>query len=241
MKAFIFTLLIILFIYSKSVNLHPMMIKLKNSKKYSSTKTNTMTIIGTVLLNNKYEPSFVAGVLANILHEGSIGIFEISNYVTHPEKKPQYLVYMDSLYDYGNKYSGKYIMNVSLKGVYKLLQKLKANNWSRGKFGLGCIQWTGGRTYLLVETYLEVCNNCDKITLDQATEAEGRMVMKELKGSHSYVYNNWKNQNSNTQSSNAAYNAGYIVCKQYEVPADTENRSKQRGNTALEVYSIMTS
>ena len=241
MKAFIFTLFIILFIYSKSVNLHPMMIKLKNSKKYSSTKTNTMTIIGTVLLNNKYEPSFVAGVLGNIYHEGSIGLFESSKYVTHPEKEPQYLKYMDSIYDYRNKYSGKLITNVSLREVSKLLQKLKANNWERGKFGLGCIQWTGSRTYTLVETYLEVCNNCDKISLDQATEAEGKMVMKELKGSHSYVYSNWKSQNSNTQSTNAAYNAGYIVCKKYEVPADTENRAKERGNTAITIYNIMTS
>ena len=241
MKAFLFILFLFLFTYSNSVNLHPMMVKIKNSKKYNAAKTNTMCIIGSVLLSNKYEPSFVAGVLGNIYHEGNIGLFESSNYVSHPELKPQYLKYMDSIYDYRNKYSGKCITNVSLKAVYKLLQKLKANNWSRGKFGLGCIQWTGGRTYTLVQTYLEVCNNCDKITLDQATEAEGKMVIKELKGSHSYVYSNWKSQNSNTQSTNAAYNAGYIVCKQYEVPADTENRSRQRGNTALEIYKIMTS
>lgn len=241
MKAFLFILFTILFINSNSISLHSMMIKIKNSNKYSAAKTNTLCIIGTVLLKNGYEPTFVAGVLANILHEGSIGIFESSNYVSHPEMKPQYLKYMDSIYDYRNKYSGKYIMNVSLKEVNRLVEKLKANSWNRGKFGLGCIQWTGSRTYTLVKTYLEVCNNCDKISLDQATEAEGKMVMKELKGSHSYVYNNWKKQNSNTQSTNAAYNAGYIVCKQYEVPADTENRSKQRGNTALEVYKIMTS
>ena len=66
--------------------------------------------------------------------------------------------------------------------------------------------------------------------------------MKELKNSHLYVYNNWKSQNANNKnSSNAAYSAGYIVCKQYEVPADTENRARERGNTSKIIYGIMTS
>ena len=76
---------------------------------------------------------------------------------------------MDQTYNYRSKYSGKCVTDVSLRELYKLLQKLKQYNWQKGKFGLGCVQWTGSRTFTLVETYRDVCKNCDKITLDQAT------------------------------------------------------------------------
>ena len=147
---------------------------------------------------------------------------------------------MDSLYDYRNKYSGRIVINVSLLELNKLLQKLKADNWQKGKFGLGCVQWTGGRTYNLVQTYNDECGNCDRITLDQATSAEGKMIIKELQGSHASTYNTWKNDNSNKNTASAAYSAGYWVCKKYEIPADTETKAKQRGNTAIEIYNIMT-
>ena len=232
-------ILLIFVISSIDAALHPMMQKLKASSKFSG-KKDTLVIIGNLLLET-YEPAFVAGVLGNINHEGSIGKFESSNYVSHPEAKPQYLKYMDTYYDYRNKYSGRIITNVSLRDVYSLLKKLKSDNWKKGKFGLGCVQWTGGRTYNLVETYNAECGNCDRITLDQATAAEGKMIIKELKGSHVNVYNTWKNENSNKNTASAAYSAGYYVCKKYEIPADTENKAKQRGNTAKEIYSIMTS
>ena len=230
--------ILLIFLISSTNALHQMMQKLKNSSKFSG-KIDTLVIIGDLLLQT-YEPAFVAGVLGNIYHEGSIGKFESSNYVSHPEAKPQYLKYMDSLYDYRNKYSGRIITNVSLRDVFKLLKQLKADNWQKGKFGLGCVQWTGSRTYTLVETYNAECNNCDRITLDQATAAEGKMIIKELKGSHVNVYNTWKNENSNKNTASAAYSAGYYVCKKYEIPADTENRAKQRGNTAKEIYAVMT-
>ena len=148
---------------------------------------------------------------------------------------------MDNLYSYRSKYSGRCITNVSLREVFSLLKKLKANNWQRGKFGLGCGQQIGGRTYTLVEVYNSECIKCDKISLDQATSAEGKMIIKELQGSHSYVYSTWKNENSNKNTATATYNAGYIICKKYEVPADTENRARQRGNTAKEIYNNMAS
>ncbi len=67
------------------------------------------------------------------------------------------------------------------------------------------------------------------------------MVISELRGSHNYVYNQWKNNNPNKNTATAAYNAGYIICMKYEVPADTENKAKKRGNTAKDMYNIMTS
>ena len=103
MKALFAILLILLTSDISGVVLHEMMKKLKNKSSYSATKTNTMSIIGTVLLNKGYEASFVAGVLGNINHEGNIGMFESSAYISHPEKEPQYLKYMDKLYSYRTK------------------------------------------------------------------------------------------------------------------------------------------
>ena len=65
--------------------------------------------------------------------------------------------------------------------------------------------------------------------------------MGELQNGYKFVYTNWKSQNSNKNAQNAAYNAGYFVCKKYEVPVDTENQAKKRGNTAKETFKIMTS
>ena len=200
-----------------------------------------MSIIGTVLLNKGYEPSFVAGVLGNINHEGNIGMFESSAYISHPESEPQYLKYMDKLYSYRTKYSGKCVTDVSMKELSKLMEKLKSKNYNEGKFGLGCVQWTGERTYTLVQLYLHECKNANKITLDQATTAEGKMIVRELSGDHKYVYDQWKNENANKNSANAAYNAGSIICRKYEIPADANNKAITRGNTAKEIYKIMTS
>ena len=213
--------------------------KVANHPKFSS-KKDTLKIIGNVLVDNGYPTSFIAGVLGNIFHEGKIGKFESSAYISHPELEPQYLIYMDQLYDYRNKYSNKIITQVSMNALTKILEELKKNNWKKGKFGLGCIQWTGSRTYNLFKIYQKESNYRDIITLAQATAAEGKMVISELRGDYNYVYNQWDNNNPDKNTATAAYNAGHILCMKYEIPADTEKKAKQRGNTAQEMYIIMT-
>ena len=213
--------------------------KLVNSGNYNS-KKDTLRIIGNLLFEKGYPASWVAGILGNIYHEGKIGKFESSAYIAHPEYEPQYLKYMDQLYNYRTKYSGKIVTDVSMKALGTLLEKLKQDNWKKGKFGLGCVQWTGGRTYNLYKKYAEACNNQDKITLAQATKAEGNMVIGEFNGDYKYIYNQWNKDNSNKNTATAAYNAGHIICMKYEVPADTANKAKTRGKTAQNMYEIMT-
>ena len=133
-----FTLVLFLIIFS-SIQSHPMIDKLINSGKYNS-KKDTLRIIGNLLFNEGYEPAFVAGVLGNVYNEAVIGKFESSNYSSHPELKPDYLKYMDDNYSYRKKYSGKIITEVNLQEVGELLEKLKRENWKKGKFGLGCVQ-----------------------------------------------------------------------------------------------------
>ena len=232
--------LVLLLITFTFISSHAMIDKLISNGSYNN-KKETIRIIGNLLFSNGYPASFVAGVLGNIYHEGSIGKFESSAYIARPDLEPQYLRYMDKLYGYRKKYSGKIITEVSMHKLGTLLDKLKKDSWKKGKFGLGCIQWTGGRTYNLYKIYKQECGGADKITLSQATTAEGKMVINELRNGYKYVYNEWKKKNPKSNTATAAYNAGYILTMKYEVPADTTNQAKKRGKTAKNMYSIMTS
>ena len=210
-------------------------------KKSNYVKKETLAIIGQLLFDNGYETAFVAGVLGNINHEANIGLFESSAYISHPEDEPKYLKYMDQYYSYRTKYSGKLITEVSLDELNTLLNKLKNDKWEKGKFGLGCVQWTGERTLNLFKIYRSENNNGDSISFNQATNAEGKLIINEFSNDYKYIYNNWKKENENKiNSENAAYNAASKICLNYERPSDMENKAKTRGNTAKKIYKIMT-
>ena len=211
---------------------------IENSGQFGK-KTNAMVIIGRLLFNNGYEKTYVAGVLANIYHEGDFGYFESSKYVSNPKAKPEYLKIMDNNYDYANKYSGKIVTEVNLKELKVLSDKLKNDNWKKGKFGLGTIQWTGERTGPLVDLYVQEANGSEKISLEQVIAAEGKLIIKELKSSYSYIYENWKkNHQDNLCSEQAAYDAAYSICQKYEVPYD-KAQYEIRANTGKKVFKIM--
>jgi uncharacterized protein YjhX (UPF0386 family) len=210
-------------------------------KKSNYVKKETLAIIGQLLFDNGYETAFVAGVLGNINHEANIGLFESSAYISHPEDEPIYLKYMDQNYSYRTKYSGKLITEVSLDELNTLLNKLKNDKWEKGKFGLGCVQWTGERTLNLFKIYRSENNNKDSISFNQATNAEGKLIINEFSNDYKYIYNNWKKENENKiNSENAAYNAASKICLDYERPSDMENKAKTRGNTEKKIYKIMT-
>lgn len=210
-------------------------------KKSNYNKKETLALIGQLLFDNGYETAFVAGVLGNINHEASIGYFESSAYITHPENEPDYLKYMDQNYSYRTKYSGKLITEVSLDELNTLLNKLNNDKWKKGKFGLGCVQWTGERTLNLFKIYRSENNNKDSISFNQAANAEGKLIINEFSNDYKYIYNNWKEENKKIiNSENAAYNAASKICLNYERPADKENKAKTRGNTAKKIYKIMT-
>jgi RHS repeat-associated protein len=206
----------------------------------SATSKNTFMGLARTMLNEGFELAFVSGMLANIYHEGTeAGKFESSAYKTG---KPTYLQHMDNNYDYKSKYSGQNVVGKSLSELEILLTKLKADNWQKGKFGLGSVQWTGERTKTLVDIYREVAGANDYVTFDQMLQVEGLMISRELGsgGAYSKVYLDWKGQNSgNIYSKQAAYNAGYILCISYEVPAGAVDKAPIRGKTAEKVFGVM--
>ena len=109
-----------------------------------------------------------------------------------------------------------------------------------GKFGLGSVQWTGGRTRSLVKMYMEEAGESDTITLDQVIAAEVKMIKSELAGSYKYIHNRWiETYGEEPVSDDAAFSAGYRVCVSYEVPASYRSKAVERGVKAMDIYNVM--
>ena len=213
----------------------------------------TCVAVASHMLRQGYEVAFVAGMLGNIIAEGTIGQFEISNYKTHPEAKPDYLVYMDTNYNgtnfYLNNYSGKNITEVNVIAVWNMLQDL--NNQSNGTwkignshvgFGLGCFQWTFDRTYTLGELYVsKLTPGSSSITQAQAIEAEATMITNEMNSSkHRPALEKWREEYPINWSCGAAANrAGALICLKYVMPYNMENKAPLRGAKAEAIFGEM--
>lgn len=210
----------------------------------SEDKKRTLAAMADALLNEGYEPAFVAGMLGNFACEGSFGMFESSKYISHPEMEPDYLVYMDQNWDYRSKYSGQSIVGKSLSEVYSMICDIEKQGFTGGStrrgFGLGCAQWTFGRTKGLIEKYMEVAGSSDTITAEQAIKAEGLFMVEEINTSYHSVYDNWKAANAgNLSSAAAADSAGRFACTQYEKPACYNEKQVERGAMAAKIYNVM--
>ena len=218
-----------------------------------SNKKTASVAVAQAMLDLGYPVSFVAGMLGNIVFEGSTGQFENSNYANNPEKKKDYLIYMDTEYNgtdfYLNNYSNKTIMEVGVDSTYNMLCDLenKSNGtWkidgSRVGFGLGCIQWTAERTLALVNAYREINNCSDVITTGQACQGESLLMLREL-GSPEYnsIISSWKTSNSGLlDSTSAASSAGQALCESYIRPSDpTGSLASTRANRAASIYSAI--
>ena len=222
--------------YKPSSNSKTIQKMLENLKKdtslgLSQDKKTAMIMAAERLLNDNYEPAFVAGVLGNIQNEGTPGKFESSNYRSNPSAEPAYLKYMDSNYNYRNKFSGKSIREVGISAAIKLQNNAKASGYA-GKFGLGMIQWTGSRTGGVLKSYQKYAKG-DKPTMEECIKAEVNFMADELKGTYSYVYSSWKSGDKTARS------AGEVVCRKYEVPKDTNGEAKLRANNASKIYNVM--
>ena len=215
-----------------TVSIQKMLDNLKNdtSLGISEDKKTAMLKAAERLLNDNYEPEFVAGVLGNIQNEGTPRVFESSAYKTE-SKKPPYLAYMDNNFDYQNKFSGKSIQEVGIAAAIDLQNKVKASDYE-GKFGLGMIQWTGSRTEGLLASYQKYATS-DKPTKEECIMAEVNFMADELADNYAKVYSNWKNGDKSASS------AGDIICRQYEIPADTDKQARLRAQNANKIYAVM--
>jgi len=205
-------------------------------------KKQTLVGIGRSMLEQGFDLAFVAGMLGNIMHEGNAGQFESSNYDKEPDKKPEYLKKMDEQRRYRQLYSGKSIEGMNLSTVQTLLKILKTAKWVEGRFGIGSAQWTGERANTLLTIYKEIAGEVDKITFNQILKAEGIMISRELgeTGKYKSILDNWKKANAGSiETEQAAYNAGFVLCKQYETPPNSSTKAPIRARYAREIFNVM--
>ena len=97
-----------------------MLANLRKSSVLGSKKEAVLNVMQ-LLIANGFEPAFAAGVAANILSEGTYGLFESSKYIANYQKRPKYFCYLDG----GNYYTlkdGKYV----LTAVYLSQEELDA-------------------------------------------------------------------------------------------------------------------
>ena len=86
-----------------------MVANLKKSSLLGGKRDAIIGVIG-LLMANGFEPAFAAGVGANILSEGTYGLFESSKYIKNYQSRPRYFCYLDG----GNHYAlknGAYVVD----------------------------------------------------------------------------------------------------------------------------------
>lgn len=110
------------------------------------------------MIDEGYDEAFVAGVVGNMMGEGTCGQLENANYETHPERKKAYLIHVCECIDYMEKYSNGNVMQVDLTQLYydAVCVGEKCGYDIHG-FGVGSIQWSFERTAGLLEYYLAEC------------------------------------------------------------------------------------
>ena len=219
---------------NKAKKIQKMLDNLKNDKTLGLSKDQKTSMIMAAerLLKENFEVKFVAGVLGNIMREGSYGEFEDSAYRPNSKiPKPPYLDYMDKNFEYRKNFSGKNIQDIGIKATLELLKKAKQSGY-KGKFGLGMVQWTEDRTEGLLKSYQKYAKS-DKPTKKECMEAEINFMVDELKGEFSDVYEAWKND------SKTARKAGEIFSDDYVKPG-VPGEATERGKNAVNIYNIMT-
>ena len=141
---------------------------------------------------------------------------------------------------YRDNFSGKYVQNIDLNELETFMNALAKGKWE-GKFGVGIVQWTGGRTMKLLSFYRQHAGaGSATITAEQVMAAENEMILYDFKGDYAKVYTAWLNENAGALDTvDAAYSGGALVCTKYEIPVDKNAKAIIRGNKAKEIYQIM--
>ena len=90
--------------------------------------------------------------------------------------------------------------------------------------------------------YKEITGTSNTITFDQMLQAEGRMIIYELTKITDYnnIYDTWTSNNPDgLYTKEAAYDAGYIICIEYERPDEKYVKAPKRGKTAELFFYVM--
>ena len=97
-------------------------------------------------------------------------------------------------------------------------------NFTTDAYGYGLCQWTSRNRKKDLFDYAKGHG----VSIGDA-DMQFQFMAREMRASYSYVWNIL------THTADP-YEAGYVMCKFYEIPADTERQAQYRGNQARKIY-----
>lgn len=97
-------------------------------------------------------------------------------------------------------------------------------NFVNDRYGYGYCQWTLPSRKKALYDYLK---GYGKSIAD--SDGQFQFMAREMRNGYSYVW-------STLTHTADPYEAGYVMCKFYEIPADTERQAQYRGNQARAIY-----
>ena len=196
--------------------------------EWNDEQLNMAKYITTVLLSRGYSKEIIAGLVGNIVNEGGFGKFESSAYSSG---KPKYLEHMDSTHGYGELASGQYLYDL---GMEVLVELRKDGNCSDEKhmFGLGAVQWTGGRGERLIEKYIETFGENGMPSKEECTQVEIDFMIQELEnadsGGYKKVIDKCEKETLNIEEETKKVEImAEIIMSDYESPSSTDATKRQ--------------
>lgn len=97
-------------------------------------------------------------------------------------------------------------------------------NFVNDRYGYGYCQWTLPSRKKALYDYLK---GYGKSIAD--SDGQFQFMAREMRASYTYVWNTLTHMAD-------PYEAGYVMCKFYEIPADTERQAQYRGKQARAIY-----
>lgn len=97
-------------------------------------------------------------------------------------------------------------------------------NFATDAYGYGLVQLTARSRK---QAYLDYAQGKGKSIGDADTQFQ--FIGREMRSDYPFVWNR-------LTSSDDPYDCGYVMCKFYEIPANTEAQSQSRGNQARQIY-----
>ena len=217
------------------------------SQLYDSAVKITSTLLQD---SESFAPAFIAGILGNIVYEGSAGQFEYASSIRSSQNSgTARLQWLNNYCDYESTYGGKFIYNgFSLRRVRDISTSMYGAGFTSSLYGLGAVQWTYVTRHLkLIDQYIEKARGADTISKAQTLEAEAELIAAELSGragfyNMKWIYTSWKSAHaSELNSSTSAYDAGVRICQQYEAPGNNDQYSvyNPRASAAQRIFEKM--
>lgn len=97
-------------------------------------------------------------------------------------------------------------------------------NFTGDAYGYGLCQWTSRDRKRALLDYAQGKG----VSVGDA-DTQFQFMAREMRSDYPFIWNR-------LTSSDDPYDCGYVMCKFYEIPADTEAQSQSRGNQARQIY-----